>query len=171
MSDSDYILSVDVIGAKELAAALKSSNPTIIKHLTDAINNTALELERRARANAPHKHGVLRSSLAVGNPNTTSERARVIGNNIQAIVGTKLKYARAQEAGTQGMTINVPNGRAIVRNGRTYGRTQAYSFKGNITPKWYMKKARDAVRPIMATNLEEAMKKIVDGIVSKLVKI
>lgn len=161
MTDAkSYNLKVTVIGAKELQDALTSVDEFAKNAIKVAINKTAYEFERRARANAPHKKGGLRSSIHTDQ--APGHLAQVTGNNIEAVVGTNLKYAKAQEFGTKGMTINVPNGRAIVRNGKTYGRTQPYSFKGNISPKYYFKKARDEIKPIHTNNLQEALKQIVD---------
>jgi phage gpG-like protein len=158
---SDYSLSVQVIGAKELKDALSSVDGFAKNAIKDAINKTAYSLQRQAVQNAPHKTGTLWGSIHTDS--SPGHLAQVKGNNIEAVVGTNLEYARAQELGTVGMTINVPNGRRT-KNG---GRTKPYSFIGNIKPKYYFQKARDSIKPIFTNNLQDAMKKIVDYLATK----
>lgn len=150
---SDYQLSVDVIGASELSAALKSSNIVIIKALTDAVNKTAITLRKKAADNAPHDKGHLRDSIHV-------ELAVATRDNVTAKVGTSpnIPYARAQEYGTQGMVIH---GRSKLG--------KRFDYKGNIPPKFYMKRAKEDIRPIMTTNMQAALKKIVNYFVNKII--
>lgn len=147
----DYQLSVDIIGAKELSAALHSSNPVIIKALTDAVNKTAITLRKKAADNAPHLHGQLRDSIHV-------EPAIATSTNVTAKVGTNIAYGRAQEYGTKTIMIH---GRSKLG--------KRFDYQGNIPPKYYMRDAREAIKPIMTNNMQEALKKIVDYFVSKII--
>src|SRR5689334_19461481 len=102
MADGGYVLSADVIGGKELAKALEQAGENGKQALADALNKTAVDLVSNLAdpTKTPHKSGRLASSFAA-NPHYASP------NNLAAIVGTNVEYARAQEYGTVGMTINV----------------------------------------------------------------
>ena len=150
MADANYNLSVNIIGAKELKEAIASVSDVARKALMDALNKTAIDLERLARSKAPHLHGGLWNSLH-------AEPARVTVNNIEAHVGTNLKYARAQEAGTVGMTIHSHN--------KFSGKQ--FTYIGNIKPKWYMKNAKIEIKPELTNNMEKAMKTIIDHLATK----
>lgn len=143
----DYQLSVQILGANELAAALKSPNSIIVSELKKALDKTAMQLEKYARPKAPHKTGTLQRSIH-------REPAGLTANNVEAKVGTKLDYARAQEYGTVGMTIH------------SHSRTGTpFTYIGNIQPKFYMRDARSDVRPDMTKYMTEAVKNIIDHFV------
>lgn len=152
---ADYTLSGDIIGAKELTDAIKGVSEVAQKAIKDAVNKTAIQIEVKARDKAPHKTGALWGSIHTAQE--PGNMARVEGDNIVARVGTNLEYARAQEKGTVGMVIKVPNGRRT-RNG---GMTRPYTFRGNIKPKYYMKQAKEEVAPDYVENMKEAMTIIV----------
>lgn len=158
---SDYSIGAQVIGAKELQAALESADSYARDLIKKAIDKTAIDIENSAFLNAPHKKGALRDSLHTGSPGHTGHPAEVTGDNITAVVGTNLKYARAQELGTVGMTINVPNGRKTKN-----GRTRPYTFRGNIKPKFYMKKGVDGNRDKFVQTMKSALQAIVNHIAS-----
>lgn len=151
----DYKITADIIGEKELTDAINGVNEVAQRAITDALNKTAYQVESRARSKAPHKTGALWGSLHTNQE--PGNMARVEGDNIVARVGTNLEYARAQEYGTKGMIISVPNGRRT-RNG---GMTRPYTFKGNIKPKFYMKQAKEDVAPDFAENMRAALAIIV----------
>ena len=160
---SQYVLSVDVIGAKELSAALKSSNPVIMKALTDAINKTALAVERKAKQNAPHLSGGLQGSLH-------REAAVATRDNVTAKVGTNLIYGRAQEYGFPPGYV-FPNWKSAsmqkfakekLGNAKLAFVVARGIFQKGMKGKFYLKKAKeDSVRE-MSTNMQEAMRKIID---------
>lgn len=136
---SDYTLSADIIGAKELENAIKDIGSVTQRAIIDALNKTAYQLQARAVENAPHKTGALRNSLH-------TEPAQVTGDNIEAKIGTDLEYARAQEHGTVGMTIQSRN-----RTGKPF------SYIGNIKPKKYMKRAKDETGTDYMNNMRDAL--------------
>jgi HK97 gp10 family phage protein len=147
-----YTLSADVIGGEELAKALNHASDMAKKELADALNKTAVDLvsDLADPNKTPHKSGRLAGSF----PGNTSYASP---GNLAAIVGTNVEYARAQEYGTVGQTINVKNGRRT----RTGGRTRPYTYIGNIKPKFYMKKAMETIKPKMTNYLQDAGRRIV----------
>jgi len=160
MTSSGYDLSVNVIGAKELEKALAEVGDYAKKVISQAINKTAYDLEKTARAKAPHKKGGLWNSIHTDQD--PGHLARVTGNNVEARIGTNLEYALAQEKGTKGMTINVVNGRST-----KYGRTKPYTYIGNIEAKYYMRDAKNAMKPQLTSNLQEALRLIVSMLSGK----
>ncbi len=149
MNNSDYQLSVNIIGAKELKDAISTVNSVARDALLFALNKTAIDLEASARSKAPHRKGGLWNSIH-------AQPAKVTQTNIEAHVGTNLKYARAQEAGTQGMTIHSHS-----RQGKQF------TYIGNIPPKWYMRDARNEIKPELTNNLEAAVKKIINHLATR----
>lgn len=149
-----YVLSADVIGGKELAKALQQSSEVAKKALADALNKTAVDVSSRLGdpQKTPHKSGRLASSFPA---NTHYAQP----GNLVAKVGTNVEYAAAQEFGTVGMTINVSNGRRT----RSGGRTRPYTYIGNIKPKFYMKKAKEWVKPKMTEYLRAAARTIISS--------
>jgi phage gpG-like protein len=147
------LLEVTIVGAARLGDAMKKIKDTTEKELLKALNKTAIQTERLARGKAPHDKGGLWNSIH-------AEPARVTANNVEARVGTNLEYARAQEYGTVGMIINVPNGRRT----STGGRTRPYTFKGNIKPHNFFKDAKQEIRPVLTENLQQASKNIISAI-------
>lgn len=150
-----YVLSADVIGGKQLAKALEQAGEQGKRALADALNKTAVELVSNLAdpTKTPHKSGRLAGSFGA-NPHYATP------NNLAAIVGTNVEYARAQEYGTVGMTINVKNGRRT----RSGGRTRPYTYIGNIKPKHYVRNAKEWVKPKMTEHLREAGRKIINSI-------
>lgn len=140
---ADYNLSVKVIGAKELKDALTNIDGFAKEQIRLAINKTAIDLEQKARNEAPHLHGILMNSIH-------TEPAVVTQNNIEAKVGTNIVYARAQEYGTQGMIIH------------SHSKTgKQFTYIGNIKPHHYMNDAKNETKPELTNNLQEALRKIV----------
>ena|SRR5258708_23163804 len=146
---SDYQLSAKIIGAEELKTAINSIDQVAIKAIVDAVNITAQDFENKARSYAPHKTGTLWNSIH-------AEPAEVSSNNVSAKVGTNLKYARAQEFGTVGMVINSHS-----KLGKPF------TYIGNIKPKLYFAKAKDAIRTEFTNNLARAMQIIVSHLATK----
>jgi len=143
MADNN-ILSVTLIGAEKLAKSIQSTSEFAKNELAKAINKAAVEADKQAVTGAPHLHGGLRSSIHV---------EKATPNNLVAKVGTNLVYARAQEYGTQGMTIHSHS-----KLGK------AFTYIGNIKPKYYMRNAREYIRPKLHTYLQEASRRIVSHI-------
>ena len=63
----------------------------------------------------------------------------------RSIDSNRIPYARAQEYGTVGMTIH---GRSKLG--------KRFEYIGNIKPKFYMKKGKEAAMPSLKINLETA---------------
>ena len=150
----DYQLSVDIIGAQELKDAISSVNIVARQALIDAINKTAIDLERLVRSKAPHRHGGLWNSLH-------TDPATVTSTNIEAKVGTNLAYAIYQEKGTQAHVVQVVN-KKVLANKDT---GQIFGTRANIPAmagKFFMKQSKDEIKPEMTINLEAATKKIVN---------
>src|SRR5947209_6419304 len=141
MPSGNYTFSVSVIGAKELEQALASVDTFAKKAIQDAINKTGYEVQRRAVKYAPHLHGPLRDSIHLDKQ--PGHLAQVSGNNIQAVVGTNVKYAHYQEMGG-------------------YGKRKVKKYTEPGTGKLYMKRAMDESKPVYTNNMQEALKKIVD---------
>lgn len=145
---ADYKITADIIGEKELTDAINGVNEVAQRAITDALNKTAYQVESRARSKAPHKTGALWGSIHTNSePGNT---ARVEGDNIVARVGTNLEYARAQEYGTQGMTIH---GKSKLG--------KSFNYIGTIKPKFYMKQAKEDVAPDFSENMRAALAIIV----------
>lgn len=149
-----YTLTTQLVGAKELQAALSQTSTFAKEELTKALNKAANDVQNKAVELAPKQTGALKSSIH-------TEYATPV--TLTAKVGTNLVYARAQEYGTVGMNINVPNGRRT-KNG---GRTRPYSFIGNIKPKYYMKQAMENVRANFTNYLQIAASRIVAQMAGK----
>ncbi len=88
---ADYSVRID--GADELMKALKKSGETVRDKVGKAVVKAARRVEEAVGTKAPHITGALKGSINVQGPIHTS-------NNIGAVVGTNLKYARAVEFGT-----------------------------------------------------------------------
>src|SRR6266478_7285597 len=92
MSDG-YVLSADIVGAKELKEAFEKAGGIVLGALSEGLNKTAFAIEADAKTLAPHDTGTLRDSLH-------TEPARPINLDMEAKVGTNLEYAPYQEFGT-----------------------------------------------------------------------
>lgn len=155
-----YRLSVDVVGAEELARAFREAPSLCTTHLSNGIERTARTVERLAKQYAPIEHGNLRGSINTKGPVVT-------GSNVEASVGTHLTYSRFQEEGTG---IYGPRKTPIVpKNGKLLawkvGGKWAFarSVKG-VRPKRYFRRSRDEARPVMTENMREAMREIVGAL-------
>lgn len=159
MANTDYQLSIDVIGAKELKDAIAHVDSVATQAIVNALNKTAYDLERLARSKAPHRKGGLWNSIH-------TEPAKVTSTNIEAKVGTNLKYAVYQEKGTRAHTVKVVNKRVLYnKDTNTF-----YGKSANIPPmsgKFYMKEARDEIKPELTNNLEQATKTIINHLSTK----
>src|SRR5437660_1645858 len=137
-----YNLSVSFIGAEELKRALDRGSQVAKEELAKALNKAANDAHQDAVSKAPHKTGRLWGSIHTENANAS---------NLIAKVGTNVVYARAQEYGTQGMTIH------------SHSRTgKQFTYIGNIKPKFYMKQALENVKPKLTNYLQEAARRIVE---------
>ncbi len=158
-TNSNYQLSVDLIGAKELKDAIDNVGSVATQAIINALNKTAYDLERLARSKAPHKKGGLRNSIH-------TDPAKVTGTNIEAKVGTNLKYAVYQEKGTAAHTVRVVNKKVLYsKETNTF-----YGKSANIpqmSGKFYMKQSRDEIKPELTNNLEAATKKIINHLSTK----
>ncbi len=139
---SDYTLSAQLLGAEKLLNNLSKSADYAKQELAKALNKAANDLQNKAVANAPKQTGRLKSSI---------HTQEAIPENLKAIVGTKLVYARAQEYGTQGMTIHSHS-----KLGKQF------TYIGNIRPKMYLHNAYDDIRPKLSGYLQEASRRIIE---------
>src|SRR5579872_5202234 len=96
---SDYSFGSTVIGAKELQNALNSADSFARDAIKHAINFTAADIEASAVHKAPTKRGGAGLRGSIHYDKAPGHVAEVSGDNITAIVGTNLSYARAQEYG------------------------------------------------------------------------
>lgn len=152
-----YRLSVDVIGARELADAFRRAPDVTRRELMNAIGKTAFKVEYLSKKFAPIERGVLRGSINTKGP-------EVNGDNVQAIVGTNIEYARYQEEGTgiygpKKQPIRVKNGKVMAwkRGGQSFFATEVKGVK----PKHYFKKAREEAKPEFVDNMRGAIGRIV----------
>lgn len=154
MANSDYVMSLDVIGAQELVEKLESAGGVGLQALSYALNQTVNDLVQAGMAKAPHKSGTLKSSLPANAPFSATEDSTP--EYLFARVGTNVEYARAQELGTVRMTIHSHS-----KSGK------AFSYKGNIKPKYYMRDAMKDTAPKMSEHLAAAAQKIINHITEK----
>ena len=145
---ADYQLSIDILGAAELKAAMAQASGVCMNILKRTLDKSAIDVEALSRANAPHKTGALRDSIH-------TSPAEAIGNNVVAKVGVpkNVPYGRAQEYGTVGMVIH---GKSSVGN--------SFQYIGNIKPKLYMKRAKDTLYPNFVKNMENAVGAIISSL-------
>lgn len=150
-----YTLTVDVIGAKEMKRAFAAAPKVVGNELKDALAKTAYIVEGRAKSYAPIQYGFLRGSIHTEGPYVTA-------NNVEAKVGTNIKYALYQEKGT-----GIYAGRGMIRPRRA--KILAWKQNGKwvfaravrgVRGKWYMKRARNEAMPFLSLHLKAAMAKI-----------
>lgn len=151
-----YRLSVDVIGADELKRAFAKAPELTKRELSRAIGDTAATVQGKAKQYAPVDQGVLRASIHTEGPRSS-------GNNVEAIVGTNVKYAKAQEEGTgiygpKKQKIVPIRGKFLVfkRGGETIF---ARSVKGT-RPKWYFRRAKEESKGPFADAMRDAVSRI-----------
>ena len=140
---ADYQLSIDILGAAELKAAMAQASGVCMNILKRTLDKSAIDVEALSRANAPHKTGALRDSIH-------TSPAEAIGNNVVAKVGVpkNIPYGRAQEYGTVGMVIH----------------GKSFQYIGNRQPKLYMKRAKDTLYPNFVKNMENAVGAIISSL-------
>ena len=155
-----YRLSVDVIGAEELSRAFRQAPELTKRELSRAIGDSARTIEGKAKRYAPVDQGILRASIHTEGPRVTS-------NNVEAIVGTNVKYAKMQEEGTgiygpKKQPIRPVHGKFLVwkKAGQTFF---ARSVKG-VKPQWYFKRAKEEGKPAFADAMRDAVTAIVRGL-------
>jgi hypothetical protein len=146
MSNGDYQLSVQIIGVDELKQAISGVNQVAKKAISDAINKSAYDLQAKAVPKAPHDQGTLRGSIHADS--APGYLAKVVGSNIQAAVGTNVKYAHYQEKGGYGNRI-----------------VRRYTEPG--TGKYYMRDAATETKPLFTEHLQFALKTIVSHLATK----
>jgi hypothetical protein len=91
---SGYLLTGEIVGAKELKQALDKAGSYAIQELGKALIKTALVIEGKAKVEAPINFGPLRASIH-------SEGPKEYPGNVEARVGTNLNYAEAVEKGSR----------------------------------------------------------------------
>ncbi len=151
-----YTMTAQVIGADELKRAFAQHHALAVKEFSTAVGKTALKVEGDAKRGAPVDTGFLRGSITTKGPNATFD-------NVEASVGTNLKYARNQEEGTG---IYGPKKRMIVP---IKGKWLAWQGGGNwhfakqvrgVKPQRYFKKALDGAMPYFVDQMQAALERI-----------
>lgn len=160
---TDLNMSVTVIGADTLAKAFADASGICQGALTDAVNKTALDVEKIAKELAPHDTGNLRDSIH-------TNHAHPGDGNIKAEVGTNVQYAIDQEYGT-GIYSEYPNAPKTVikpKNAKAMIMTDSSGnvigwFKSSkgVRPKFYMKQAKEKGMSILTNHMQAALSIIV----------
>ncbi len=143
-----YNFSFSIEGASEFVKKVKDSKDIFEKNISIGLVKAGHRVVEAAGTKAPYKTGALKGSINVGTPYST-------GNNMKVAVGTKLKYARAQEYGTRGMLIH-----ARSKNGK------AYSYTGNIKGKRYFETGVNESKGIVREIIDDAVDKAVRELIS-----
>ena len=156
-----YTLSTTIIGAKELADTFSKARPVVVKELSAAIMKTAYKVEAKAKGHAPIDKGGLRSSIHIQGPHVTSD-------NVEASVGTDLKYALYQEKGTG---VYAGKGKIFHKQAKilAWKKGGKFIFAKAVRGTWgkfYMNKARQESRPI----LDQYMNEVISSITAYLAK-
>src|SRR5438552_1775184 len=155
---ASYQLTATLVGGTKLKQALANGGQFAREQVAIALNKAANDVEQKARELAPHKTGALWGSLHVGGKSNAGRSATP--DNLTAIVGTNLEYARYQEEGTgiygpKKALIYPKNGKfmAFVPYGNvvdagTGGGVAVFarSVKG-VKPHWYLKQALEYIKP------------------------
>lgn len=88
-----YSIQAKITGLDEMQQAFRQAPQVVNRNMKDAIGRAAYFAEGKAKSYAPVRSGALRGSI-------TAEGPRGSGLDIEARVGTNLKYAPHQEFGT-----------------------------------------------------------------------
>jgi len=153
---SDYQMSAEIIGAKELKEAFKKAPEVTARELKNAVGDAMNDLRNIASNSAPHRTGALQGSIHSQGPFATS-------NNVHATVGSNLKYAPYQEYGTQPHIILAKNKKALAntQTGQFFGRRV---FHPGFPGRFYFKKAIESVRPKFTEYISRAVGRIIDAL-------
>lgn len=151
------LMTVEVIGDKELKAAFKKSPQVVASAFVDGIKKAAFTVEARAKGHAPVQYGSLRGSIHTDGPFVTHD-------NVFAKVGTDLNYARHQEEGTgiygpRKQEIKPKRGKFLVfkKGGKLIFAKAVRGVQG----AGYFRKAKEESIPKMVDFMQEALQKIV----------
>lgn len=90
---SGYQVTANLLGVRELQAALEKAPDVIQRKLRELVTFGAFSISNKAKGHAPVRYGQLRASIHTEGPTGS-------GANIQAKVGTDVKHAPYQEFGT-----------------------------------------------------------------------
>lgn len=136
---SNYSLSGEVVGAKELKEAFKNAPSLVDQFFKPALNQSAIEIKVGAKNYAPVHTGQLRASI-------NHKEAYRSGDNIVAEVGTDVIHAKSQEYGYKRWIPIAPLKRwAYLKlgNPNLAGAIQRkIAFKG-VEGKFFFKKGRE----------------------------
>ena len=164
-----YTLSAKMLGFTQLQKALENAQPIVKQELAKALNKAANDVIQDVAqpGGAPHKTGRLWGSFHQGDPNSVTQFATQ--ENLAAIVGTNLKYAKYQEQGTgiygpheQAFTIQAKNKKALYWEGASHP-VKKVTIQG-VRPKWFLKQALENVKPKLSEYLRIASTRIIDQI-------
>ncbi|MDQ3098888.1 MAG: HK97 gp10 family phage protein [bacterium] len=151
-----YSLSAELKGVEELQRAFNEAPHVVVGEAKDAVNKTAYQVLADAKQGAPVQHGGLRGSI------TTAE-AIVVQDDVQAVVGTNLKYAPHQEFGTgiyAGKGMIIPK-RAKVLAWKKNGKWIFAKAVRGVPGTFYFRKAFHNGKLIFTHYMDEAITKIV----------
>jgi len=146
-------MNIEIRGLKELQADLKRVQEQLPAALTRAVQNSALDMTRSARINAPIDRGALRSSIM---PKTESGP-----QVIEGIVGTNREYGVYQELGTRPFWPNMDAIRAwALRKGiDPFLVARSIAMKG-IKAKEYLLKAFNENKESSYRRILEAIEEV-----------
>ena len=160
--DMGVQLYATIKGSEEFSALLAQSPALVRKELSNALNESAVFMSRKARGYAPIDKGALRSSLGSGiiyaNPST---------EKMFASVGTNLRYGVYQEFGTGIYVGNPPirPKRAKVLRWKSKGGKWIFARQVKGTrPKKFMQQAREDTSPFLNDRLDNALSNITRGL-------
>lgn len=157
-----YTVTAKIEGLEEMQRAFAIAPELINREMRDALEATGAVAEGTAKNEAPHDKGNLRGSINQG-------RVTGLGLDMELTVGTNLDYAKHQEYGTgiygkTGKPITPKRGKFLrfKYNGRW---VYARSVKGT-RGKFYMKKGKEAARPVLHSRMTQAVTNIVRRLAS-----
>lgn len=161
-------INIDILGSDTLKRAFASSPRIVREHLKDVVGTVAYTIEGKAKVNAPHQTSALRGSIHTEGPKVG------VGGDIEAIVGTNVRYAPYQEYGT-GIYAEPPEGVSAKRQPITPKKARFLVFKiggktifarsvRGVKPKKYFERAKKETLPRIDTFLKDTLKQITEDL-------
>ena len=155
---SGYELSATIEGAYGMEELFKKAHDIMVREFIPAVNKTAHKLEATAKINAPINIGNLRSSIHT-NP------AQEMFGDVQAAVGTDLKYAPFVEYGTNPHFPPLAPLKLWAKF-KLGNENLAYVVARKIARKgtkgvFYFKKARESVVDYHTDNMKAALNNVI----------
>lgn len=159
-------LNINLFGSDELKKAFAASPKIVQDHMRKVVATIAYNVEGKAKINAPHQTSALRGSIHTEGPKVGT------GGDIEARVGTNLRYAPYQEYGT-GVYAEPPEGFSARRQPITPKKARVLAFKvggktvfarsvRGVKPKKYFQRAKKDTLPLVDSVLKEGLKDITE---------